>query len=59
MENEKKHHFEITMTISFDGAPISQETRTVPVNNIDDTSHLEEEYLGDLEDVDLEDLFQN
>ena len=59
MTEQGKHHFEITMTISFDGAPISQQTRTVPAPAIDDTSHLEPEFLGDLEDVNLEDLFQN
>ena len=58
-DENKKHHFEITLSISYDGAPVAMETRTVPALAIDDTSQLEPEFLGDLEGVDLEDLFQN
>ena len=59
MNEQRKHHIEVTLTISYDGAPIAMQTKTVPAPAIDDTEHLEPEYLGDLEDIDIEGLFQD
>ncbi len=59
MTEHGKHHFEITLTVTYDGAPVAMETRTVPAPAIDDTSQFEPEFLGDLNDVDISDLFQD